>query len=90
MSRNDFICCFREHEVAHLGPSIDVVDWLEAVGVPEPNASVCGTATCCQQSGLIWVPSNSFHCSLVLTEFCLGTLRMLVPNHQFVVVTPTS
>ena len=87
MSRHYFICCFREHQVANLRPSVNVVDWLQAVGVPEPDASVCSTATRGQETILIWIPGNCFYCGLMLTEFCLSTFRMLVPNHQFVIIS---
>jgi len=45
MCADDFVCVFGEHEIANLRTSINIVDWLESVGVPETNASICSSTT---------------------------------------------
>ena len=89
MCRHNFVCCFGKYKVADLRTGINVIDWLESMRVPKSYAFISGTTTCCKQSCLIWIPSYSFHCSLVFTELCKWLVRWKVPYHQLIVITPT-
>lgn len=64
---------------------------LASQRVPETNASVCCASTAAHHAMLVRVPSDSFHCSHVFTEFG-DWLRVIVlgPDHQLVVVAPWS
>ena len=90
VSGDDFVCSFREHQVTYLGTRINVVDWLQAMSVPEANASISGATSWSQETILIWVPCDCFHRGLMLTEFCLGLLLVKVPDHELVVVASRS
>lgn len=84
---NNFIGCFGEHQIANLAACVDVVDWLQSMSVPESDAFItCATSTC-EKSFLVWVPSNSFDCGIMLTEFGEGLFTMKVPDHKFVIVS---
>lgn len=87
MSGNDFICCFGEHQVADLTSSIDVVDLLQGMSVPETDALVCSATACCKNASLVGVPSNSLDCSCVFAELGNWVAALQVPNHEFVVVS---
>lgn len=76
MRRNNLVCGFREHEITDLRTCVNVVDWLQAVSVPEANASIGCAASCCQETSLIGVPSDCLDSSLMLTEFSLSLLSM--------------
>lgn len=89
MSWNDFVCCFGEHQVAHLRASVDMIDWLKSMSVPESNTSVGGTSTSGKKTCLIWIPCNGFDRSIMLTKFSLSLLWVQVPNHKFVIISST-
>lgn len=44
MGTHYFICCPGEHQIAHLGASVHIIDVLKSQCVPEPDALI-GSAT---------------------------------------------
>lgn len=89
MSRYKLISRLGEHQIAHLGASVNVVDRLQTMRVPEPDASVGGATSSREQTILIWVPSYGFNCSLVLAELCKSVRGVHVPYHELVVIAST-
>lgn len=89
MGRNNFIGSFGKHQVTNLRASVNVIYWLKGMRVPETNASVGCSSTSGEKSCLVWIPSNSFDGSLMLTELSDGWLTVKIPNHQFVVIRST-
>ena len=85
----NLVSCLRKNEIADLGTGVDIVNRLESMCVPKSNAFISSTTTCRKKTGLIWIPSNCFNCSLMLTEFGLGLIWWKVPDHKFVVVSTT-
>lgn len=86
MSGNNFVDSLGEHKVADLGAGINVVDGLERVGVPEPDASIRSAATRSKKTVLVRRPANCFDCGGVIREFGLSLRACQRPDHQLVVV----
>jgi hypothetical protein len=86
MGGNDFVGGFGEHQIADLRASIDVVDWLKSVCVPETNATIGSTSTSGKKTSLVGVPCDCFDSSLMLAELGGSLFASIVPYHKFVVV----
>ena len=56
------------------------------MSVPESDVPVSGASTSRQKAILVWRPANSFDCCSMLVELDEWTVRVQVPDHQFVVV----
>ena len=68
MGRNQLIRVFRKHEVTNLRTSVDVVYWLKKLSVPKSNTSISGTSSCCENTSLVRIPTDSLYCSLMLRK----------------------
>ena len=89
MSGDDFICGLGEHQIANLRSSINVVDWLKSMSVPESNATISSTSTCCEKSSLVWIPGNGFDGGIMFAELSSSLFTSVVPDHKFVIVSST-
>jgi hypothetical protein len=90
MGGNNFVCGFGKHQVAYLRSSINVVDWLKSMSVPESNTTIGSTSTCRQKPSLVWVPGNRFDSRLMLAELSGSLFASIVPYHKFVIITTAS
>jgi len=89
MGGDNFICSLRKHQIANLRSSIDVVDLLKSMGVPESNATISSASTCCKKSSLVWIPCNGFDGRLMLAKLGSSLFTSVVPDHKFVIISST-
>lgn len=68
MSAHNLVHIFREHQVAHLRPSINRAYRLESMSVPEPNTSISSTSSRSQETILMRTPADGFDCSSMLRK----------------------
>jgi hypothetical protein len=91
MGANNLIYVLREHEVAHLGAGVDIVDWLQSMSVPEADTSISSAASRCEETVLMRTPTYCLYCGCVIGELSqrlFSTLKR--PHHQFVIVSTRS
>ena len=69
MGADDLIHVLGKHQIAHLGTCVNAANWLESVGVPESDASICCATSWGQKTILMRAPTYSFYCSSVFREF---------------------
>lgn len=90
VGRDYLIDSLWEHKVADLWASVNVVDGLQGVSVPEPNASVGSSSSWSKKTVLMGRPTDGFDSSSVVRELGLGLGTGQRPNHQLVVVSTWS
>ena len=69
MCAHNFMGSLGEDQIADLRPSVDCVEWLEGVSVPESYMAISGSSACGQETILMGRPADSFYSRSVFMEF---------------------